>query len=65
VAGFSFSDFGFSERKKQVFEKLELQTGTGKAHFTIVGVSFGRKLVEVFGWSAEQSNKASQKQVIT
>ena len=34
--------------KKQVFEKLELQTGTGKAHFTIVGVSFGRKLVEVF-----------------
>jgi hypothetical protein len=46
--------------------EFELETESG----FYGGRSFGRELVEVFGWSAEQkvkeqSNKASQKQVIT
>jgi hypothetical protein len=52
------------KKKKQVCLKnwkLELQT---ESEF-YDGRRFGRKLVELVGWSAEQSNKASQKQVIT
>jgi len=44
----AFRISAFRNAKSKFFEKLELQTGTGKAHFTVVGVSFGRKLVEVF-----------------
>jgi hypothetical protein len=62
VSAFRIS--AFRNAKSKFFEKLELQTGTGKADFTIVGVSVG-SLLRCFGWSAEQSNKASQKQVIT
>jgi len=43
------------KKKASLFEKLELET---ESEF-YGGRRFGRKLVEVFGWSSEQSNKAS------
>jgi hypothetical protein len=67
VFGFSERKSGKRDRKKKASClknwncKLELETESGFYD----GRRLRRKLVELFGWSAEQSNKASQKQVIT